>query len=96
VLYSAHNHSPSSAITAHPVHRLATLSENTRALISNLSSSGLAPAQILTILRKADPDIALTPKDIANLTSRERLNELNGKTPIQWLLEVRSYILLKA
>jgi hypothetical protein len=32
-------------------------------------------------------DIALTPKDIANLTYRERLEELNGKTPIQWLLE---------
>jgi hypothetical protein len=68
-------------------YRLAALSENTRALISNLSSSGLPPAQILTILRKADPNIALTPKDIANLTYRERLEELNGKTPIQWLLE---------
>jgi hypothetical protein len=41
VLYPAHNHPPSSAITAHPIHRLAALSENIRALISNLSSSGL-------------------------------------------------------
>jgi hypothetical protein len=95
VPHAAHNHSPSSAIIAHPAHRSAALSEYTRALISNLSSSGLPPAQILTILRKADPDIALTPKDIANLTYRERLDELNGKTPIQWLLEVRSYLLLR-
>jgi hypothetical protein len=44
---------------AHPAHRSAALSRNTRALISNLSSSGFPPAQILTILRKADLDIAL-------------------------------------
>ena len=30
VLYAVHNHSPSSAITAHPVDRSAALSENTR------------------------------------------------------------------
>jgi hypothetical protein len=93
VLHLAHNHSPSTAIAAHPAHRLAALSDNTRALISNLSSSGLPPAQILTILRKADPNIALIPKDIANLTYQERLEELNGRTPIQWLLEVMSLLL---
>jgi hypothetical protein len=87
VPHAAHNHSSSTAIAAHPAHRLAALSKDTRALISNLSSLGLSPAKILTILRKADPDIALTPKDIANLTYQERLEELNGKTPIQWLLE---------
>jgi hypothetical protein len=74
------NHSPSTAIAAYPTHRLAALSKDTRALISNLSSLGLSPAKILTILRKADLDIALTPKDIANLTYQERLEELNGKT----------------
>ena len=33
VLHAAHNHSPSTAIAAHPAHRLAALSEDTRALI---------------------------------------------------------------
>ena len=93
VLHAVHNHSPSTAITAHPAHRLAALSEDTRALISNLSSSGLPPAQILTILRKGNPNITLIPKDIANLTYQVRLEELNGSTPIQWLLEVRLLLL---
>jgi hypothetical protein len=74
------------AVTAHPVHRSAALSEDTRALISNLSSSGFTPAQILTFLRKTDPDIALIPKDMASLTYHKRLEELKGKTPTPWLL----------
>jgi hypothetical protein len=88
VLETTHNHGPSIAVTAHPAHRIAALAPDTRVLISTLSCSGLLPAQILTTLRDSDLDISLIPKDIANLTQKHKLDELNRKTPIQWLIEV--------
>jgi 3-methyladenine DNA glycosylase AlkC len=62
-----HNHPPSTAIAAYPAHRSAALPETTRALISNLSSSGLPPAQILTILRKADHQGSQSSDALRNL-----------------------------
>jgi hypothetical protein len=90
VLEAIHNHSPSAATTAHPAHRIAALTPETRALISTLSHAGLSPSQILTTLRTSDSEIPLLPRDIANIAHLDRLKELNGRTPIQWLLEVRS------
>jgi hypothetical protein len=89
VLEKSHNHTPSSAITAHPAYRIAAISSDTRSIINNMSRSGLSPAQILSTLRNSDPDVPLIPKDIANITQQARLEELGGKTPIQWLLDVR-------
>jgi hypothetical protein len=68
VLEATHNHGPSTAVTAHPAHRIAALLPETRALISTLSRSRLSPSQILTTLRQSDPEIPLVPKDIANIT----------------------------
>jgi hypothetical protein len=89
VLEKGHNHTPSSALTAHPAHRIAAISSDTRASINNMSQSGLLPAQILSVLRNSDPELPLIPKDIASITQQSRLEELGGKTPIQWLLDVR-------
>jgi hypothetical protein len=89
VLEAIHNHGPSIAITAYPVHRIAALTPETRASISTLSHTGLLPNQILTLLRDSNPEIPLISKDIANITQKLRLEELDGRTPIQWLLEVR-------
>lgn len=88
VLEPAHNHPPSAAVTAHPAHRIAAISADTYTAISTLSRAGLSPGQILTTLRESDPDIPLIPKDIANLTQKDRLEQLDGMTPIQWLLKV--------
>jgi hypothetical protein len=37
ILEKAHNHAPSSAITAYPAHRIAAISSETRASINNMS-----------------------------------------------------------
>jgi hypothetical protein len=44
-------------------------------------------SQILTTLRRANPDTPLIANDISNIVQLNRTDELNGKTPIQWLLE---------
>jgi hypothetical protein len=90
----AHNHGPSAAVTAHPAHRIAAISLDTHASISSLSRAGLSPGQILTALRESDPTVALIPKDIANLTQRDRLQQLDGLTPILWLLKVYNPLIL--
>jgi hypothetical protein len=36
----------------------------------------------------SNPGIPLIAKDIGNIAQQIRAQELNGKTPIQWLLEV--------
>jgi hypothetical protein len=89
VLESAHNHAPSLDYTAHPAHRLASLPEGAHVLINTLSRAGSGPNEILNALRCVDPEVSLISKDISNLTQKLRIEELDGKTPIQWLLEVR-------
>jgi hypothetical protein len=89
ILESAHNHGPSAASTAHPAHRLPALAPLRRTTISTLARAGISTGQILTTLRALDPDVPLIRKDISNLIQKARLEELDGRTPIQWLLEVR-------
>jgi hypothetical protein len=88
VLESTHNHGPSAASTAHPAHRLPALVPLRYTTISTLSRAGISTSQILTTLRALDPDVPLISKDISNLIQKARLQELDGRTPIQWLLEV--------
>jgi hypothetical protein len=88
VLQGAHNHGASAAATAHPVHRMTALMPEIRAEITRLSRAGLSPGQILTTLRLSDSQTPLVVKDIANIVQQMRAEELNGRTPIQWLLEV--------
>jgi hypothetical protein len=70
---------------------IAALTPAACATISTLYHAGIQPRQILTALRALDTEIgtSLTPKDIYNYTQKARLEELDGRTPIQWLLEVR-------
>jgi hypothetical protein len=88
ILEGAHNHGPSTAATAHPVHRTAALTPDIRAEILRLSQSGLSPTQILTALRVSNPQTPLIVKDIGNIVQQVRAGKLNGQTPIQWLLAV--------
>jgi hypothetical protein len=89
VLEGAHNHRPSEAASAHPAHRVAALDPEIHAQICTLAQAGLPPSQILTVLRAADPGVLLIQKYISNIIQKERLAELNGRTHLQWLLEVR-------
>lgn len=91
VLEASHNHEPSLDFTSHPAHRLAALDPSAHKTIQTLARSGLPPTQILTTLRYLNPEVPLISKDISNLTQRLRFDKLDGKTPIQWLLEVRYY-----
>jgi hypothetical protein len=88
VLEGAHNHGPSTAATAHPVHRTTALVLPIRAEIRRLSQAGSSPGQILTTLRLSEPQTPVIVKDIANIVQQMRAEELNGRTPIQRLLKV--------
>jgi hypothetical protein len=96
VLEAIHNHGPSAAATAHPVHRRAALISEACPTISTLSRAGLQPRQILTALCTLDPELgfSLIAKDISNFIQKARLEELDGRTSIQWLLEVKIPALL--
>ena len=72
-----------------PAHRLPALAPLQHTTISTLARAGVPTSQILTTLRVLDSDVPLIPKDISNLIQKARLEELDGRTPIQWLLEVR-------
>ena len=67
VLESAHNHGPSAASTAHPVHRLPALAPIRCTIISTLVRAGISTSQILTTLCALDPDVPLIRKDISRL-----------------------------
>jgi hypothetical protein len=71
------------------VHRLPALALLRHTIISTLVHAGVLTSQILTILCALDTDVPLIPKDISNLIQKARLKELDGRTLIQWLLEVR-------
>jgi hypothetical protein len=88
VLDGAHNHPPSTASTAHPAHRIAALAAIIRAEIGRLSRAGFPPGQILTTLRISDSQTSLIAKDIGNIVQQIRVEELNRRTTIRWLLEV--------
>jgi hypothetical protein len=89
ILEPAHNHPPSAAPTAHPAHRIAALLPDIRAEITKLAQAGLSTSQILTTLRISNSELPLIAKDIGNIVQQMRSEQLNGRTPIQWLLEVR-------
>jgi hypothetical protein len=88
ILEGAHNHPPSTAPTACPAHRIGALTLAVRAEIGRLSHAWLPTNQILSPLRISNPNITLFAKDIGNIVQQIRAEELNGRTLIQWLLEV--------
>jgi hypothetical protein len=90
VLKGAHNHSLSSAPTAYTAYRSAALTPEICAQISTLVSANSSTNQIMMTLRIDNPEITLITRDIGNFIQAKRVKELNGKTLIQWLLEVKS------
>jgi hypothetical protein len=88
VLVNEHNHGPVAALSALPQYRIAALTSEERSQVKSMHTLGYSPTQILNTLRYNNPESVLVPKDIYNLLAALRTDELNGKTPIQWLLMV--------
>jgi MULE transposase domain len=80
-----HNHGASDDPRQHPQNRRPT-SRETR-VITNLSASGVAPRFILNNLLARDPETLVTAKEITNTIEYERQKKLNGRLPIEALVE---------
>ena len=55
MLEGIYNHGPSIDVSAHPTYRTAALDPDAITQINTLSSAGLGPAQILSVIRKQFP-----------------------------------------
>jgi len=88
IVEGAHNHESSIDAAAHPTYRTAALDPAVITQIKTLGTSGLAPALILSAIRVQFPTARLLQKDVSNIIQKERLKQLGGRTPMQWLLEV--------
>ena len=86
-LVSEHNHGPLSTLSAAPVYRNSALSDEQSAEIIKLSNTGQSSTQIIAYLRQKNPEQTLVATDVSNLVQKSRRQVLDGKTPIQWLLQ---------
>lgn len=92
-LNTDHNHPPVSCISALPEYRLEDLLPEDVQEILTLASAGSKPKDILSFLREKDEDCVLTSKDVSNLIQKDRLRQLGGLRPIEWLLAVSRVLL---
>ena len=79
-----HNHGPTDIIS-HPAHRRLTAEQE--ASVLRLSNAGARPRTILSDILIGDPNAMVTTKTISNTKAKMRLQNLNGRTPIQALFE---------
>ena len=86
-----HNHDFVAA-TAFPAYRLQSLDAFKAQIIPDWRA-GTRPAQILANLREKGAGVDFSYNDLMNLVKRCRREELQGRTPIQWLYEVRQLTL---
>ncbi|RKF96050.1 hypothetical protein GcM1_011002 [Golovinomyces cichoracearum] len=56
--------------------------------MNTFAKAGLSSSQILTTLRTQGIETTLTSKDVSNVPQKMRTEELNGISPIRWLLQV--------
>ncbi|KAJ5264490.1 hypothetical protein N7505_007283 [Penicillium chrysogenum] len=81
----SHNHGPSPAST-HNIQRKLEVKRKLDIITQQLKQ-GPATRQIITSLRESDPNSCIIPKDINNLRMQLNREFLNGRTPIQALLQ---------
>lgn len=89
VIDNNHNHGSVASLSALPQHRVSAMSDQERAKVKEMRSQGSTPNQILHSLLCSNPNSHLIPRDIYNLLVSLRVEELDGKTPTEWLLKVR-------
>ena len=78
--FAIHNHEPSWHQSAHPIHRVLSLTE--KATISNLTNAGVAPKDIRTHLRQHSDTIA-TQQDIYNRIAESKRELCEGQSTMQ-------------
>jgi hypothetical protein len=93
VAKNTHNHKAVAALSALPMHRIAAITLLQKAKVKEMQGLCYSPNQILHALQKDDLECALIPRDIYNLLASLRIEELNGQSPIEWLLQVTSLLL---
>jgi hypothetical protein len=86
VLENNHNHGPVAAISALLQHRIAAMTPEEHSIARDINVLGHSPRQILNKLQQANPKSQLIPQDIYNLLASLRVEELSGKTLVEWLL----------
>lgn len=80
-----HCHGPSENIAAHP--SLRRLDTQAQRQLSEMTRAGVRPREILSSLRQNNPLISTTSRDIYNIRTRLRQENLRGRTSIQALIE---------
>jgi hypothetical protein len=86
---ASHNHELGGNLAGHVVK--CRLSELEKAKVRTFGGQGLAPKDILCILRKEFANIHSTAKEIYNELVVARTEELKGRRPIKALVELISY-----
>jgi len=79
-----HNHPSLTREAAHPSHRKMT--NEVKEHVRTLSAAGVAPAQILTLIRSEPLGEHVIACDIYNLKRQHRIEQLDGRTPMEALL----------
>jgi hypothetical protein len=83
VLDNNYNHSAVVALSALLQHRIAAMTTEERALLRDISALNHSPTQILDAICKKNPSSNLILQDVYNLLASLRIEELDGKTPIE-------------
>ena len=83
---AAHNHEPSVSRSMHWRWRRLDMKRH-REIVVDMLTRGIPPRMIIQTLRQEYPLLAVQPRDIYNLKRRLHLEFLEGRTPIQALIE---------
>jgi hypothetical protein len=86
VLNGTHNHDPSDGASSHSAQKRLVPEQFDE--IRKLSQENLKPAQILLQLRTSDNETYATNKTISNALQKIRLQDLDGRKPIEALLDL--------
>ncbi len=79
-----HNHPPLTCEAAHPSHRKMT--NDVKEHVRTLSAVGVAPVQILTLIRSEPSGEHVIARDVYNLKRQHKIEQLDGRTPMEALL----------
>jgi len=79
-----HNHPLLTREAAHPSHRKMT--NDVKEHVRTLSVASVAPTQILTLIRSEPSGEHVIARDVYNLKRQHRIEQLDGRTPMEALL----------
>ncbi|KAH8951722.1 hypothetical protein BDL97_09G044300, partial [Sphagnum fallax] len=79
-----HNHPPLTREVAHPSH--CKMTNDVKERVRILSTAGVAPTQILTLIRSEPSGEHVIARDVYNLKRQHRIEQLDGWTPMEALL----------